>query len=184
MGKPTTALPINLLPGDVCFVIHKNSFVSRMFAWFLQSKWSHAFLVVEQTQSKTYILETNDFGVVFSIADWYWAKADVEMEVWRKKGISDLARERVAKDAISSAWGESYGYLQLIMTGVRRLLKRVGITIPHFLRWGIMCNHVVLYGYANSPGNPFYGLDPESIDTGEMYEAIRGSSEFELVLSK
>jgi len=172
-----------LKPGDIGFAIHTENWISRMFAWFLGVKWSHAFLVVEQNAERTYVLETSDFEVVYGLADWYWAKPDVKMEIWTPKDLTYEERIDVVEEARIETWGEMYGYLQLIATGVRLLLKKVGIKSKNFSSQGVMCMHVVTYGYKASTMPEFNG-DPEELDTGDLYRLVSESGKFEKVLEK
>jgi len=175
-------IDVKLKPGDIGFAIHSSNWISRVFSWFLGVKWSHAFLVVEQTD-RTYVLETSDFEVVHGLADWYWAKPDVKMEIWSPVGIPFSERLAIMEEARSETWGEMYGYLQLIATGVRLLLKKIGINSKNFSSQGVMCMHVVTYGYKASSISEFSG-DPEELDTGDLYRLVSQSGKFEKVLEK
>lgn len=147
--------------GDVGFIMHHDNPISKVIAWFMGSKWSHSFLVLEQTESRTYILETSDFEVCISTIDKYIADKNVTMEVWRRTDAGTSAEKAMP------LLGEVYGYPQLLSLGLRRLLMRIGIHIQNFFHVSVVCCGVPLTGY-----QWLFGIDPKSIDTQEFYELI------------
>lgn len=163
----------NLLPGDVGFLMHHDNWISKAFAWFMESKWSHSFLIHEVTDRLIYTSETSDFEVVIHCFDKYLEDPNCSIEVWRLEGLSEEKRVEIADLALKENLGQTYGYLQLFSLGLRRLLMRIGIKIPNFIRSGLVCCHHVLYGYTLAKIAGFEALDPEAIDTEEMYQKIK-----------
>lgn len=62
---------------------------------------------------------------------------------------------------------KKYGYLQLISHGIRCLLKRAGVKINNLFRSGVICNHVITYGFKS------LFPDAEEMDTEEVYQVIK-----------
>lgn len=172
---------MSYLPGDIGFVMHKKNLLSRTIAWFMGSQWSHAFIVLEATPTRTYILETSDFEVMVSDLGVYLSDPDCHLVVYSPAGLSDLMRELVCQEAMKNL-KSVYGYAQLISLGIRRLLMRVGIRINNFFRNGLVCCHVVTYGYRISRIPGLSGIDPESIDTEELFQIVDKSPRFTKVM--
>lgn len=171
------------MPGDVGFIMHHNSKLSKVIAWFMGSKFSHTFMVLEQTENLIYILETSDFQVGISTLDRYIEDSNVSLEVYRGKDLQPEQAQVVTRSALATL-GTVYGYLQLISLGLRRLMGRLGYIIPNFIRQGIVCDQVVLTGLVKSPYALFQGMDPKSKDTEDLYQLIKNSECFALVESK
>jgi hypothetical protein len=162
---------IELLPGDIVFVIHKDNWISKAIAWFMKSRWSHSLMIAEQTGARTYTVETSDFQVIHGDFSIYEKSPFVEYEIYRPQKIGTDVREKMVRLS-SEKLLEVYGYSQLISFGIRRILMRLGIKIHNFFRQGVVCNGVVLYGARALPYPSFNGIDPESIDTEEMYQLV------------
>lgn len=173
---------MNLKPADIFFVIHKDNWISRMLAWFMESKWSHTGLVYEVTPNTIFTLETSDFEVTHQQLSDYLKDANVYIEIWSPVDLSDDERLAVVMEAAKQR-KQIYGYLQLLSLGLRRVCMRVGIKIQNFFRQGVICCDVVLYGYQTSNILELH-LDPESIDTQELYEKVTKSGKFTLVLAR
>jgi len=58
----------------------------------------------------------------------------------------------------------------------------VGIKIKNIVRSGLVCCAVPLYAYQKSNTN-LASIDPESIDTEELYRVILNSKEWENIYS-
>jgi hypothetical protein len=156
---------------DVFFIMHKDNLISKAIAGAMGFWASHSGIVKEVTRQGIYTVETTDFEVVIGDFNDYINGEQVEYEVWRLPiKPTEFARIREMSEAQR---GKIYGYLQLFSFGVRRLLMKFGIKIPNFFRQGLVCCHVVTYGFKNSSLKEFADLDPESIDTKEMYDMIR-----------
>lgn len=150
-------------------------------ARFMKSRWSHSFIVIETGRYQTYVCETTDFEVTISGLEKYFEGKDVAMEIWRP--IPWIPVDAVVLESLSKV-GTGYGYFQLLSLGLRRILMRFGIRIPNFIRHGMVCCHVVTYGYRCSGIDGLNGADAEAIDTEELYELVSRSGKFELVASK
>lgn len=174
-----------MTPGSVGFVINRNNWISRTIAWFMKSKWSHSFLVYDNGRFGDYVIETTDFEVTLSPTSKYLNDPNVSYEVYAPDLLGNPeTQERNIIYGARPLIGTVYGYAQLFSLGVRRLLMRVGIRIPNFIRTGVVCCHVPLYGYKKSDLEILKDLDPESIDTEELYQIIKNHPRFKLVYSK
>ena len=60
---------VELKTGDIVFCKSKTSKISAILAWFMQSKWSHTFIILERAPKRTYEVETTDFEVAVSCWD-------------------------------------------------------------------------------------------------------------------
>ena len=170
--------------GDIVFVMHNDNVISKIIAWFMKSRWSHSAVVVDVTPFRTYLCETSDFQVMIGTYDRYVHDAQTSIEVWRsERKISDKDMKVMLENAVD-AEGTTYGYLQLFSFGLRRMLMRFNIKIPNFIRQGMVCCAVPLRAYTMSPIVEFNGIDPESIDTQEMYDIISTSGKFKRVFSR
>lgn len=167
-------------PGDVFFLMHHDNLISKVLAWFMRSRWSHSGMIIEVAKS-TYVCETSDYEVTVGRLDRYLTDPNVTMEVWTPIEMTDEDREMVVNRCLENV-ETLYGYLQLISFGIRALLARVGIKIKNFIKQGYVCNENVLSGYVLSKATPFYGIDPKSIETQEMYVAVVGSGKFKRVM--
>jgi hypothetical protein len=166
--------------GDIGFIIHKKNILSKTIAWFMKSRWSHSFLVMGQWEHKTMLLETSDFEVVISTIDPYLNNPKVDVEIYRSKTIGYNDSFKIRDEGFKIV-KTIYGYPQLISLGIRRLLMRIGIKIPNFFRFGMVCCAVPIYGHRVAKSSELYGLDPESIDTEELYQKCK--EKMELVYS-
>jgi len=170
-------------PGDVGFLMHHDNKLSKIIAWFMQSRWSHSFLVAEPTRQEIYLVETSDFQVGFGSLLDYLKDDSAEFVVYRPKNILDDERQEIV-DRAKKQRNKIYGYLQLISLGIRRLLMRINIKINNFFHQGLVCTHVITYGYHGSNIPELSKLDPESIDTEELYQIVKNSVNFELIFEK
>ena len=141
----------------------------------MQSKFSHSGLIYEQTDRCTYTLETSDFEVTQSRFEDYIEDPNVSIEVWSFADLSDDTRIDIAERARHKCDNLRYGYLQLLSFAIKRLAHRIGITLPNFIRQGLVCCHVVLYGYQYAVSGPMNQVDPENWDTQELYDMVQRS---------
>lgn len=162
-------------PGDIFFINHHDNPLSKVIAWFMKSSFSHSGLILEQTSKRTYTLETSDYEVTQSLFEDYIDDPYVSIEVYRKEDLSDEEREDIMERALAVD-NAGYGYLQLLSFAVKRLLKRVNISIPNIIRQGLVCCHVVLYGYQGSGIKELDKVDPENWDTQELYDFVKGAN--------
>lgn len=160
---------LNLRPGDLGFVMHHDNTLSRVIAWFMGSRWSHSFIVYGELYGKTLVVECSDFEVVISTLDRYLDDENVSMEIWLP--ITQESGEKAAAQA-QACEGTIYGYLQLFSLAIRRILMRINIRIPNFIRQGMVCTAVPISGWFGSNFEPLGKLDPESVDTQDLYELV------------
>jgi hypothetical protein len=179
----------NLKTGDIGFCMNHDNLISKVIAWFMKSNYSHSFIIYHVTDERVYILETSNYEVVISTLDKYIKDDDVTVTVFSPKNLSSERRKLIVKECEKYEW-ITYGYLQLISLGIRRLLMRINIKIKNFIRHNLVCNQLVLYGYSKFSNIKDFKIDPESIDTQELLELVMksrqedGSQTFELVLHK
>lgn len=167
-------------PADIGFILHQDNWISRVMAWVMGSQWSHSFIVIDTGTLDRYICETTDFEVTVSpFGRKYMMDPYVNMEIWSPIDMSEGERVQVSRGSVEQV-GTIYGYLQLVSFAIKRFLKRFGYNIPNFLRQGMVCDHVVLYGYTQSSIPGLQGIDPESIDTEDLYQLVKQSGRFEL----
>ena len=173
----------NLKPGDIGFSMTHNSWISKAIAWFMGSKWSHCFLVLDPDEDRTYLSETSNFEVWINYLEDYDKNPNVSYVIYSPK-ISDEQRKKIVKECMKNH-GQMYGYLQFISLGIRCLLKKLGVKIPNLIRQGVVCCQHVLYGYTHTDIPCFKGIDPESIDTEDVYQmVIKEKNSFEKVAEK
>jgi hypothetical protein len=174
-----TTAPAVLLPADIGFAMSVDSWLSKTIAWFMGSRWSHTFMIAGSMHGQDMTVETSDYEVYAApMIDHYGPRK--RTAIYRCKVLDDETRKAIVLKSMSHI-GETYGYLQLLSLGLRRLLMRAGIRIPNFFRQGLVCCAVPLYGYKESTVHPLSIIDPESIDTEELYQIISNSPHFELI---
>ena len=159
--------------GDIGFVMNK-AVISKIIAKFMGSRWSHSFMVVGKINGVTMIIETTDFEVIISPIDEYLDGRD--LVVFRNKKVKS---KQIAKQSFKLV-KTRYGYLQLLSLGLRRLLMKVGIKIKNVVRSGLVCCAVPLYAYQKSDTD-LAAIDPESIDTEELYQVILNSRQWKQI---
>lgn len=118
------------------------------------------------------IVETSDFEVMISTLSRYTQDPNCALEIYRpvKFSSEDGATSRKETFAILKT---VYGFPQLLSLGVRRLLMRAKIKINNFFRMGVVCCAVPLYGHTKCKSSPLFGIDPESIDTEELFQICK-----------
>lgn len=167
-------------PADIVFIMHHDSWVSRVIAWFMQSKWSHSALIFYVGAYEVFTTETNELCVKHGTLSKYLDDPNCSLEIW-SPNLSIEFRKSVAER--SKYWIDSaFGWLQLISLGIRRLLMRIGIKIPNLIRQGMVCDHVILYSYGNTIDS--FPEDKESIDTEELYQIVKNCGMFSKVYEK
>jgi hypothetical protein len=165
-------------PGDIVFLIHKENLLSRVIAWAMSSKWSHSAVVAGELLGNTMLIETSDFQVTVNDLERYIKDENCSIEVYSPQ-CDDETKAKIA-DQSYKLNGQIYGYLQLISLGLRRLFK---LKIKNFFRQGLVCCHVVFYGYKGF-GFSCSVEDPEAYDTQELYDMVKGDEKFKLVFKK
>ena len=161
--------PVILQPGDIAFSFKKNSLRSKLYAQFMQSKWSHCFLIVEKTDLRTYEVENSECQVVISVFEDKYLGQDYNLEVWRPTALDETTLLQIAALGITSET-QTDGYLQLITLNLRRL-------------GGLTASEVILYPYSTVQGTPFTGMNYLNYNTEDLYEMVM-SKPFEKVFSQ
>jgi len=162
-------------PGDIIFVMHHDDLISRTIAWFMKSQWSHSALIIDNGKQFTFTTETNVFCVKHGTLEAYLEDDFTSLEIWSPINLEEKIRNKIAKNSLDYV-DKAFGWLQLISLGIRRLLMRIGIKIPNFIRQGLVCDHVILYCYKNYISD--FPEDKESIDTEELYQIIKNCGQF------
>lgn len=170
-------------PGDVFFLMHHDNWISKALAFFMRSKWSHGFIVIEQTSQFCYILETSDFEVVIADLDRYIADPNTSMEAYRFSDLSDQDAIEMMKYAVNANLGIVYGYLQLISLAIRCMFKWVGIKIPNFIQQGLVCDENVIIALKDKLPE-FAKIPPKSIDTEDLYQMVKALPTVSQIYSK
>jgi hypothetical protein len=170
--------------GDVVFIMHHDNDISKAISSAMNSRWSHSTRIYEVASRGAYVIETTDFEVAFGEMKRYLEDPNCELEVWTCDAITEdeafSHMEYTRRDLV----GLIYPYWQFISLGIRRILVRFGIKIPNFIRSLYTCNEVVLYSLSRSPKTSFYNIDPQSIDTEDMYQQIKADPAFKLSFYK
>ena len=173
---------INLKNGDIFFVIHRDNTISKLIAWFMNFKYSHTGLIFEVTDKTLYTLETSDYEVTHQEFSQYINDPNVSFEIWRPKDLNDSEIQKIL-DSANQVRGKTYGFLQLISLALKDLFKRIRINIPNFIKAGVICCDVVIYGYMNSSIKELQ-IDPQSIDTKDLYDLMIKSGRFEKIVER
>ena len=153
-------------PGDIVFIMHNESWLSKAIAKVMGSKWSHSAVVYGEAFGKTLLCETSLYQVNLDYLDRYLDDPNCEIEVYRKAGVSDCAPK--IRSNCDPMLGKMYGYLQLLSLGLRRLFR---LKIPNLIHQGLVCCHVIAYSL-NGVDECFTGLEKESFDTEELYRMM------------
>lgn len=181
---------MNFQRGDIGFVMTHDNWISRTIAWFMGSKFSHCIMIIDGSSDRIYTTETTDFEVGIGILESYLYNPKVSIEIYRAKSLDENQVRMIISECLKNLW-MTYGYLQLISLGIRRLLLRYfGIKIGNFFRQGVVCCGHVLTGYSKTDLPGISGIDPESIDTEEFYQLVttvkdqKGNLVFERIAQK
>ena len=154
-------------PGQVVFVMHNDSTLSKIIARSMGSQWSHSAVVYGSHRGKTLLCETSDVQVNLNYLERYIADPMCSVEVLEK---SDLVLSDTFYTTCENMLGQMYGYLQLLSLGIRLLFKR---KVKNFIRSGLVCCHVIGYSLGEAEGSGINGVDPESFDTEELYQMLK-----------
>ena len=147
--------------GDIGFVITRNNIISRIFAWFLQSEWSHTFVVISANET----IETNAIKVHVNTLDDHVLNKNKDVEIWSPI-CGDENRDIIVYEA-KKLLGIKYSYIKVLYIGIRRLLIRIGYRIKLLFSKRVVCSDVVLAGLFKAGL-----LNTKDIDTQELYENI------------
>lgn len=174
---------VRFKPGDVFFVMHHDSNISKAIAWAMSSKWSHCGLVFDASQMNDYTLETNSYCVTHGTMLDYLVDGNVSMEVYRPESDSEMMQFGLW-NARHNLFGAVYGYLQLLSLGLRRLCMKFNLRIKNYIRQSVVCCHVVGYAYRDARVIGFIETDPESFDTEELHQKVSKSVHFTKIFEK
>ncbi len=153
--------------GDIVFVMHHGSWVSRAFGWFMDSRWSHCAMVADVGDIDTYLHETSDTQTKVGMLSLYELEPKDEIEIVRVNMGGRLSREIASRHA-AKYHNEMYGYIRLVGAGIRRLMMKLGWKkCPMLWPWGgPLCMMIPHRGLLSTfAGMPKLG----SIDTEELY---------------
>lgn len=157
---------MTLKEGDILFVMHHDSLLSKTIAKVMGSRWSHSAIVYGECFGKTLLCETSLYQVNLDYFERYVADPNCEFEVYRKKGISENGPK--IRSNCDLMLGKMYGYLQLLSLGIRRLFR---LKIPNFIHQGVVCCHVIAYAL-DGVDCKFTKIKKESFDTQELYSRM------------
>jgi hypothetical protein len=171
--------------GDVFLLRSRGYWYSDAIAWFMGKdstgcQLSHCGVIIDYGRlSGPITLETSDYEVTYGALFKYVLKPDkYHLRVYRLPESAWASPADMASslaDADDKLYGRVYGYLQLLSLGLRRLLMRIGVKVPNFIRQGQVCTAVALTYLSKSQMKVFSGIDPEAIDTVEFADMIHAS---------
>jgi hypothetical protein len=180
---------MNIKPGNVAFVMHHDSKLSRLIAWFMRDKFrtapdfSHSALVVESTENEVWLSETTDTQIAYGRLSSYLNDPRCSIEIFAP---IDASAEEIAKcvEEAQNNTGKLYAYWQLISWAIVCLGAKLGVDIPNILPFGWVCNSHVLDGIRHFKAGPFYMIKQQSIHTMRMYAMMKESTAWVSVFSK
>ena len=178
MGRLHYNGEIMIKSGDIGFAYHKTNLLSKLLKGAMGSQWSHNFIVFDEN----YVIETTSYKIQLWELKNYLESIEHDVMIF-STDLTDQERYATQIEAIKHV-NEVYGYLQLISFGIRRLLMKFGIKIPNFFRQGLVCSAVVLYSYNKTNNKLLSKIDPESIDTEEVYQLVKNSPDFKCVFKR
>lgn len=173
---------MKFLTGDIVFVMHTGSRLSRVIAWFMKSKWSHSAIVAGKMGNTTMLCETSDLQSGYNILDRYIDDPKCSVRVYRRPFTLD--EKRIIFNNSKKQNGIPYGWFQLLSLALRRIVMRVtGKRIKNFIRQGQVCCATVGYCLAGSGEFDLAKRDPESYDTQELEDMMQANG-FKIVYEK
>lgn len=175
--------------GDICFVMHRDSWLSKAIAWFMSkswtksSSWSHTNFIMHVTDERVYVFESMDAQAGIGWVERYMNNPSVSMEIWSLDVMTDQDREAMVQAALPKydAW---YGFLQLISLAVRGIAKKLGGHVRNFIRQGWVCDELVLDSLKATSVKEFQKIDSKNYDTEDVYELVTSHPSARKVLSK
>ena len=174
---------MRLKRGDLFFIMHHDSGISKLIAWAMSSQWSHCGLIYDVSEMHDYTLETNSYCVTHGTMRDYINNPNVTIEVYRPICDQQMLDYGV-EEARHKLFGAVYGYFQLLSLGIRRLFMQFKFKINNFIRQSVVCCHVVGYAYKAARVIGFESIDPEGFDTEELYQKVKASNHFRQVFKK
>jgi hypothetical protein len=142
-------------------------------------KPSHTFLIIGKLGDKHLILETTDFEVCITTLEGKYDNGD-KYETRFFKPLLPVNKECL--NYALSFQGTVYGYFQLLTFALKILFKRIlKKDIRNLNQWGMVCTAVPIYYYSkmNSLVNPLGRFEPEQTMTGELYDFLLDSKDFQ-----
>lgn len=185
------ASPMQVKRGSVVYVMHHDSKMSRLIAWFMKPRnapkdwkpWSHSAIVVDQGERDAWLCETTDTQIAYGSYRRYLEDPNCSIEVFEPIGVTEEVIKRGIEESENNV-GSIYAYWQLLSWALACLLAKIGISFPNLLPYGWVCNSHVLDGIRHYPIEPFYGIRPQSIHTGQMYDMMKESKNWNSVFTK
>lgn len=171
---------MRLKSGSVIFIMHHDSKLSRLIAWFMGTKWCHSALVVETSRREIWLSETTDTQVAYGAFTRYFYDPNCSFEAFEPLDCTKKEQGKCIEAAKQNV-GRLYAYHQLLSWALSCLLARAGFKLKNLLPYGLICNSHVLTGIRCFKSGPFYNIKPQSIHTGQMYELMKKSKAWKSV---
>ncbi len=152
-------------PGDIGFIIHNDNKLSKLIAWFMGSKWSHSFIILEETSLGYMICETSDYEIKYSFIDKYLKDNNCDMEIWTLGQVND---EQIIYDNCQKIDGTRYSYEQLFSFAIKCVLNKIGIKIKNFIFSNFICCQVPYEALRGT--NIEIKLEYKNFQTEELYK--------------
>ena len=156
--------------GDIGFIIHKKSALSKTIAWFMKSQWSHCFIIIGELNGVPIICETTDFEIVYSPLTKYTNDPNVMMTIFSNDDLLFGDDVKIFNNTLD-IHGKKYGYLQLLSHAVRLLLLRFNVKIESFYNRNWLCYQVVINCLKNTNSDIQY-LNKNAIDTQTLFGIV------------
>jgi hypothetical protein len=146
--------------GDIGFIIHNDSWISKAIKWFQKCGWSHTFIVFDAEHGIT--SETNMFNLTLGLLNLYAEEGTAKYEIWRIEG-TDV--EKVKSRSVEN-YGQKYGYSQLFYNAIRVCIFKVfKKRVKMFTSRGVTCVENTCYAY---------GLPrPQDFDLDDWYKFVK-----------
>lgn len=158
--------------GDVVFINHLKSNISKLFSKVMGSNWSHMAIVYQIIGDRVLLCETSDYQVNLNWYDRYSKDPNCRIEVLRHPDYDNVIKghELTIQQDCDKINGDLYGYLQLPFHALRILLKR---KIPVLVKQGWLCCNTVGHALKRIPGSHFDNIDIKGYDTEEKYKDLK-----------
>lgn len=161
--------------GQIGFVVTKTNWMSRAIAWFLGSPYSHAFLIINETET----IETNEKVVhIDSLID-HTTNPDKSCEIYEPIGLFECEKDRIL-NAARAQLGIPYSYTKFAYLAVYLLLKKIGININWSIG-GTVCDDVPAVSYQETH---FDEVKDTRLDTEQLRQTLKGNPNWICVFKK
>jgi len=155
--------------GQIGFVITKTNWLSRAISWFLGSPYSHAFLIINSTET----IETDTKEVhIDSLID-HMTNPNKSCEIYETHNLSQKDKETILANA-KSQLGTRYSYKKFLYLALYLLLKKIGIRISIRIK-GTVCDDVPAIAYKDTDFNE---IKETQKDLEELRQYIKKSGEW------